>query len=244
MRAASQRSQSSTFWSSGLVARRRQAPTATSLRRVDQPPHLVAFAGDHHVLLVAHVRHRTHALAARVVDPDLRAHVAAGVERQHLDVAVHRAHVAQLVGVDPRLVVVRHHHDAGLHRGDDAAERVGHQPTPVEHALGGVVARVDALARHAVVLGRVPRDQRLPHVVVGEVAVLVVRRVEVREVALGQRRRHVERVAAARATPVPGEQLGDAQRERQERTRSPTASRTPSARRWWSRRGRPPRSGS
>ncbi len=156
----------------------------------------------------------------RVVDADLRAHVATGVEREHLDVPVDRAHVAQLLGLDPRFVVVRHDDHARLHRRDHPPERIRHQSTPVEHALGRVVARVDALARDPVVLGGVPRDQRLPHVVVGEVPVLVVRRIEVGEVARRQRGGHVERVAADRHAGA-GEELGDPQRQRRRRSRRP-----------------------
>src|SRR6266480_4303194 len=107
MRAASQRSQSSTFVSStcgsGVDA---SAMDSHLLRRVDEPPDLRAFAGDHDVLTIAHVRDRTDSLALRVVNPDLRADVAARVEAQHLDVPVQRAPFAQLLDGDPRLVVV------------------------------------------------------------------------------------------------------------------------------------------
>src|SRR5262249_55261536 len=48
-------------------------------------------------------------------------------------------------------------------------------------------AHVAAFAGHAVVGGLVPADQRLPDVVVGEVAVLVVGRVDVRDVGGGGR---------------------------------------------------------
>ena len=61
---------------------------------------------------------------------------------------------------------------------------------------------VDALARDAVVLGRVPRDQRLPDVVVREVAVLVVGRVEVREIERPERARRLARVAPDRRAPA------------------------------------------
>ena len=112
MRAASQRSQSSTLRE--LRRRLTQAPTATSCdaastsrRTSARSPAITTYSWLRTCDTVPD------ALALRVVDPDLRADVATGVEREHLDVAVHRAHVAQLVGVDPRLVVVRHHHDAG-----------------------------------------------------------------------------------------------------------------------------------
>ena len=78
-------------------------------------------------------------------------------------------------------------------------------------ALRRVVPGVGALARDAVVLGLVPRDQRLPHVVVREVAVLVVRRVEVREVeATRARSGQLDRVAAVDPAAA-REQLRDPQ---------------------------------
>ena len=145
---------------------------------------------------------------------------------------------------DPRLVVVRHARRlAPARRAITWRERVGHRPPAVEHALGRVVAGVDALAGHAVVLGRVPRHQRLPHVVVGEVAVLVVRRVEVGEVARRRASRATSSASPRTAAPAPGEQLRHPQRERLRTSAAPTASRRPSARRWWSRPGRRPRSG-
>jgi hypothetical protein len=57
------------------------------------------------------------------------------------------------------------------------------------------------------VLGLVTGDERLPHVVVREVPVLVVRRVEVREVERAERGGELERAAAR--DPGAGE-LGDA----------------------------------
>ena len=198
MRAASQRSQSSTLRELGRRTARPPTSSVASTSRATS----AAVAGDDDVLPVADVRHGAHALPLRVVDADLRADVAARVEAR----APRRARAPSTSRAarrrDPRLVVVRDDHDARPHVGDHLPQRVGHRPPLVEHALGRVVARVDALARHAVVLGRVPRDQRLPHVVVGEVAVLVVRRVEVGEVA---RRRASPRPRARRPAPrVPG----------------------------------------
>ena len=91
--------------------------------------------------------------------------------------------VGQLVEADPRFVV---EYDTTSTLGVDALDarpqRVGHRAAAVEDARGRRVAQLVALARDAVVLGRVPRDERLPHVVVRVVAVLVVGRVEVGEV--------------------------------------------------------------
>ena len=106
-------------------------------------------------------------------------------------------------------------------RAHDGPQRVRHATPTIEDALRVRVARVDPLAGHAVVLGRIPRDERLPHVVVGEVAVLVVGRVEVGEVEgperRGPRRRRRPRT---RATGT-GEQLGDPQLEWSVRARRP-----------------------
>src|SRR5215510_4926093 len=71
MRAASQRSQSSTLPSSCSGAD--SGTDGHLLRGVDEAAHLAALPCDHHVLLVAHVRDLADALALRVVDPDLRA---------------------------------------------------------------------------------------------------------------------------------------------------------------------------
>ena len=177
-------------------------------------------ARDHDVLAVAYVRDRSHPLSLRVVDADLRTHVAARVEVQHLHVPVDRAPLAELVDADPRLVVVRHHDDTRPHLGDHAAEGLGHRPPLVEQALGLVGARVDPLAGNAVVLGRVPGHQRLPDVVVREVAVLVVRRVEVREVTGREGVGDVEGIRPQRGART-RQQLRHAQRQGCGRARRP-----------------------
>ena len=104
-------------------------------------------------------------------------------------------------------------HHSGAYVPDHALERAGHLALGVEHALGRRIARVDPLARNAVVLRRIPRHERLPDVVVGEVPVLVVRRVKVGEVELAQRPDDLDRVRPHRE-PAAGEQVRDAQRER------------------------------
>ena len=117
-------------------------------------------------------------------------------------------------------VVVRHDHDTRADVADHTLERGRHLALDVEHALGRRIAGVDPLARDAVVRGGVPRHERLPHVVVREVPVLVVRRVEVGEVELAEGARHVDRVGADRP-PAAVEEIGDAQRERRCRPRRP-----------------------
>ena len=115
-----------------------------------------------------------------------------------------------LVGADPRLVVVRHHDDLGLRPPDDVRQRRRHLPPPVEHRLGRLVPAVDALAGDAVVLGCVPTDQSLPDVVVGEVPVLVVGRVEVGEIDVWQDVDGLPDVAEDRDAGA-GQELGPAQ---------------------------------
>ena len=70
-----------------------------------------------------------------------------------------------------------------------------------------VVARVDPLAGDAVVLGCVPANQRLPDVVVREVAMLVVRRVEIGQINMRDDVDERHRVTAHR-DPTPGKQSG------------------------------------
>src|SRR6266446_3387196 len=102
MRAASHRSQSSTFWNrpalNGLAS---SGMRFDLLRRVDQPHDLPPVARDGEKLPVADVRHGTHALPLGIVDTDLRADVPPRVEAQHRDVPTHLAHVAKLLGGHP-----------------------------------------------------------------------------------------------------------------------------------------------
>ena len=149
---------------------------------------------------------------AGIVDADLGADVAARVEGEGDHVAVHRAHLAQLVERDPCLVVVRHDHDVGVDGGDRSAQRIRHLALAVEHALGRVVAGVEPLAGDPVVLGPVPRHDRLPHVVVGEVPVLVVGRVEVGEVDVTELGGDRCSVAEQRRTRSPSSNCGTSSR--------------------------------
>ena len=207
MRAASQRSQPSTVWLRALgrlghrrapprprprgAAPRRASPATTTysrLRMCDTVPT---------------------SLARRVVDADLRAHVAARVEAA----APRRGRAPRTCRAARRALT----HDSSLYDStttrartsrDHPRERVGHLAPAVERALGRGVARVDALARHAVVLGRVPRHQRLPHVVVREVAVLVVRRVEVGEVDTARASARASSASPRTAAPGPASSSG------------------------------------
>ena len=149
---------------------------------------------DQHVFEVPQAGHLADPLPARVVDADLRPHVALGVERQRVHVATHGAPRRELIERDPGLVVVRQHQHAGPHPADGLPQGLGHLSPAIERALVGRVARVDPLARLPVVVGVVPGHQRLPDVVVGEVAVLVVGRVEVGQVELAQRLDHFGRI--------------------------------------------------
>ena len=75
-----------------------------------------------------------------------------------------------------------------------------------------VVARVEALAGDAVVRRSVPPDERFPDVIVREVAVLVVRRVEVGEIDLRQDVDELEGVASDRSSGA-GQEIWHAQRD-------------------------------
>ena len=152
---------------------------------------------DEQQLGVAQVRDLADAPAGWVEDADLRAHVA--LERDR-----HRAHVPALgqqrdevAEVVEPLVGAREHEPRAREPLDDPRQRVRGLAPPVERALRRPA--VDALAGDAVVLGRVPADQRLPHVVVREVGVLVVRRVEVGALA----RRRTSSVSASSRVTVP-----------------------------------------
>ena len=87
---------------------------------------------------------------------------------------------------------------------------------PLKALRGGRVAEIVALAGHAVVLGRVPGHDGLPHVVVGVVPVLVVREGRGRRgrPARAQRSRPA-RSASPRTRPSgTGEQLGHPEGQR------------------------------
>jgi len=114
---------------------------------------------------------------------DARAVVAGRVEGEDLDrPPALPAHGHQVLERDEALVGEGQDQDLGPDPGDEPGQGPGHLATAVEHALGGLVAGVDPLAGDAVVLRGVPAHEGLPHVVVGEVAVLVVGRVEVGQV--------------------------------------------------------------
>ena len=72
------------------------------------------------------------------------------------------------------------------------------------------VLHLDALARDPVVIGLVPCDEGLPYVVVPLVAVLVVRRVQVREVEPPETARELACVASDRVAGAV-DQLGHPQ---------------------------------
>jgi len=146
------------------------------------------------------------------VDPDLRAHVPFRVVGEGLHRTARATHLDELVEADPGLVVVGDHHHLRVDALDAGAERVGHRPPAVEDARAVAVGELGALARDAVVRRRVPRDDRLPHVVVRLVAVLVVRRVQVGEIEVAELREQRDRVTPDRGT-LAGEQVRAAERE-------------------------------
>ena len=96
---------------------------------------------------------------------------------------------------------------------DDLVERVRHRAARVEHRPRRRITEIVSFAGDAVVRGSVPRDQRLPHVVVGGVAVLVVRRVEVGEIEVAELLDHCTGVTLDRVTGA-REQRRDPQPER------------------------------
>ena len=121
-------------------------------------------------------------VSRRVEDPDLRPHVALRVESERNNVAVCGTHVAQVLEFNPGLVVVGDDEDLRVNRLDGVAESIGHLALLVEDALGRLITAIDALARNAIVLGRVPVHESFEDVVVREVAVLVVWRIKVRQI--------------------------------------------------------------
>src|SRR5207247_1038990 len=113
---------------------------------------------DHEVLDVVPVRSLTDAFALRVVDTDLRADVPPRRKGDELDVTARRTPLPQLFGTDPTFVRTRDHDNPGVDIVEHASKRDRHVAPPVEHRCGRTIAEVDALARHAVVLGFVGRD--------------------------------------------------------------------------------------
>ena len=97
---------------------------------------------------------------------------------------------------------------------DHLVQRVGHRAPRVEDRARRRVTKVVALARDAVVRRRIPRDQRLPHVVVGRVAVLVVGRIEVGEVEVLPTRRRHRHASPWTACPAPASSDGTRKLER------------------------------
>ena len=125
-------------------------------------------------------------------------------------------------------------------------DQVGQRRSGLPAQVVGALARaaVGALARDPVVVGRVPPHERLPHVVVAEVGVLVVGRVDVRQVDPVQLGGQLVRVGAGHPPRRPRRPRPARAARARLRPAAPTASGRPSARRRWSRPGRRPRRGS
>ncbi len=132
------------------------------------------------MLPVSEVRDRADLLASRVVDPDLSAHVALRVDVDPADVADLREDRLELCSVVETLVGDRDEQPRRHERGDEAGQSRRSAPARVVGA--SPLSTVQPLVGDAVALGRVPADDGLPDVVVGEVGVLVVRRVDVDEI--------------------------------------------------------------
>ena len=137
------------------------------------------------------VRDLADPIAARVVDPDLRPDVAPVRDLDHLGLAPGREELDQLLAVEEALVVEGDDQGRRPDGAEEPRERLPAAAPRVEGALA--LAAVDPLAGAAVGLGLVPADQGLPDVVVAEVLVLVVGRVDVGDVA-PQRARGLGRV--------------------------------------------------
>ena len=114
------------------------APTATSCGASTSRRTSCALAGDHDVLTLRTCDTVPDPLALRVVDADLRAHVAPRVERRAPRRAPCTAHMSRSSStLDPRLVVVRHHDHPGVaRRRSRGASASGIAAPRVEHALG------------------------------------------------------------------------------------------------------------
>ena len=173
---------------------------------------------DQQDLAVPQARDGADLLARRVVDPDLRADVALRVDVDPADVPTPGKELGDLVRIVEPLVRDRDEQPRRPERREQLGEGRGRA------ALGVVgappLAAVDALVGDAVALGRIPADEGLPDVVVGEERVLVVRRVDVDEVdvELGREDVGVEPGNAARGT---GDRLGKPERRARCRSAAP-----------------------
>ena len=181
--------------------------SARSRRRTPRADRGAVGPADHQPLGGADVRDAAHALAGRVVDADARADVARHVDRQGRHVPALASSSATWAGSWKPSSLTEQDHPGRGQRADERLERVPRRRGAVEGAAGR--AAVDPLARHAVGLGAVAADDGLPHVVVREVGVLVVGRVEVGRVDA------VEGARPARGRPArvtspggPGDRLG------------------------------------
>jgi len=119
-------------------------------------------------------------LAARVVDPDLGTDVPLRLDRDPPDVTTLCQQRLDVTRIVEALVVEGEHQPRRTQVAQQLGESSGRLPAGVVTALS--IAAVDPLARDAVLLWRVPADERFPHVVVGEVGMIVVGRIDVHEV--------------------------------------------------------------
>src|SRR5262249_52834164 len=168
-------------------------------------------AGDEEVLGVPQPSRPPDLLATRVVDPDLRADVALVAAGEHAHLAARAQQRLDLAAREEALVAEREHQHRRAHRLDDAPQAREALAARVEGAAP--LAAVDAFAGGAVDLGLVPEHERFPDVVVPEVGVLVVGRVEVGDVGAQARggQRSVEPVCATLAGARARLHVGQAQ---------------------------------
>ncbi len=169
------------------------------------------------MLAIGQVRDRAHLHPRRVVDADLRTDVTASVDVDPRDRPAPREQSLEIVRAMETLVARRDDQPRGAQATDQLGQGCRGGALRVVRAAGG--AAVDALVCDAVTRGRVPANERLPEVVVREVGVLVVGRVDVDEIDIeapararsrraglpdarrpvdGQRHAELERVVRAR----------------------------------------------
>jgi len=121
-------------------------------------------------------------LAFGVVDPDASTHVAWVVVLDASDLAPCREYGLHSLAGEEALVVAGNHEDLRTHGSDQLGKRVVVLRLAVEGALA--LPTVGALLGDAVDGGSVPPHERLPNVIVAEVGVLVVGRIDVGDVGL------------------------------------------------------------
>ena len=104
----------------------------------------------------------------------------------------------QVVEAHPGLVVIGQNQNSGVHLFDYLSQCGGHRSLRVERTRRCRIPAFDALLGYPVMLRVIPGHDGLPHVVVGQIPMLVVRRVQVGQVERAKRTGHLEGVASYR----------------------------------------------